>query len=530
MRNRTRFLPPILAILCVMAAFTGSAAASPATGDLRFAQEAKSSFDRFTSAPSAATQAWMREHYDRMRTYAPYFDGRTSWYSNSWAYKDSYAVYKNGDGSPADHARYVLKDGAGNPMFIPYGCGGGTCPLYAADIGDPGFRAAWIAELRETMRAGNYRGVFVDDVNMEFRVSDGHGNERAPMNPRTGRAMTHAEWKNYMAAFMEEIRASFPGKEIVHNSLWFAGHDDPAVARQLRAADVINMERGVVDGGLTGGGGQFGLDTFLGHVEWLHANGKAVTYDAYASNRDEAEYNMAAYFLTNGERDTYRSDYRSTPDDWWNGYDVKLGAAKGARYSQDGLLRRDFANGYVLLNKPGNPTRTVATAGGRGPDGAPRNAVTLRAGQGAVVQGELPPVVVPVLAKPVTNPISAVIAKVQSRGSTPVRKAVSRKVKAKARRIARRSVLVKGKVRGKSKGSRARTSSARAAKVRIQLRRRVGKRWVRVKAATVRVNRNGRFSKLFSHLRRGRYSVKASAVGRSGAKAKVSARGFRIAR
>lgn len=519
--HRYRFFLPVLAILCLMASFSASAQAS-ATGDLRFAQEAKSSFDRFTERPSAATQAWMREHYDRMRTYAPYFDGRTGWYSNSWTYKDSYAVYKNDDGTPADNAQYVLKDGAGNKLFINYGCGGGTCPLYAADFGNPAFRAAWIAELRETMRGGNYKGIFVDDVNMEFRISNGNGNHVAPINPRTGRAMTEAEWKGYMATFMEEIRAAFPGKEIVHNALWFAGHDDPAVARQLRAADVINLERGVVDGGLQRGRGQFGLETFLAHVDWLHRNGKAVTYDAYASNRDEAEYNMAAYFLTNNERDTYRSDWRSTPDDWWNGYDVNLGAAKGARYTQDGLLRRDFANGYVLLNQPGNPTRTIATVGGRGPDGAPRNTVSLRGGQGAVVVGELPPVVVPVLSKPVTNPVSAVTQKVAGRSAAaPARKAVSKKVKAKARKIARRAVLVKGKVR---------SGKGRAAKVRIQVRRKVGKRWVAVRTATVKVNKKGRFSKLFTGLKKGRYNTVATGLGRMAPKAKVSARGFKIAR
>jgi hypothetical protein len=515
---RTRFFLPVAAILCAMASFTGSASAASATGDLRFAQEAKSSLDRFTESPSADTQAWMRQHYDRMRTYAPYFDGRTTWYSNSWAYKDSYGVYKNEDGSPGENGRYVLKDSSGNKMFIPFGCGGGTCPLYAADIGDPGFRAAWIADLRQTMRGANYKGVFVDDVNMEFRVSDGNGDERAPVNPRTGHAMTHAEWKGYMATFMEEIRAAFPDKEIVHNAIWYSGHDDPDVARELRSADVINLERGVVDGGLSRGGGTFGVETFLKHVEWLHRNGKAVTYDAYASTRDEAEYNMAAYFLTNNERDTYRSDFRSTPDDWWNGYDVKLGAAKGPRYEQDGLLRRDFENGYVLLNQPGNPTRTVATAGGRGPDGAPRNAVTLRGGSGAVVVGQLPPVVVPVLAKPVTNPVGAVLSKVLGRTSRASKTKVSKRSKAKARKIARRSVLVKGKVR-QAKG--------RTGKVRIQVRRRHGKHWVAVRTATVNVKR-GRFSKLFTGLRKGRYSAKASSLGARGAKANVSARGFAI--
>ena len=40
-------------------------------------------------------------------------------------------------------------------------------------------------------------------------------------------------------------------------------------------------------------------------------------------------------------------------------YDVDLGAPKGARYVWKNLIRRDFANGIVLLNPPGQPT--VAT-------------------------------------------------------------------------------------------------------------------------------------------------------------------------
>ena len=51
---------------------------------------------------------------------------------------------------------------------------------------------------------------------------------------------------------------------------------------------MVNLERGVVDGGLHTGTGQFGVETFLAHVDWLHRNGKAVTYDAYAEQRDRA--------------------------------------------------------------------------------------------------------------------------------------------------------------------------------------------------------------------------------------------------
>ncbi len=122
---------------------------------------------------------------------------------------------------------------------------------------------------------------------------------------------------------------------------------------------LVDIERGVSDGGLGAGGGRFGFETLLQHIDWLHARGKAVLFDAYTEDRHGAEYNMATYFLVNGTRDALRTNYRHTPDDWWSGYDVDLGAAKGDRYESDGLLRRDFANGYVLVNQPGRPPVTV---------------------------------------------------------------------------------------------------------------------------------------------------------------------------
>jgi len=497
----------ILGIALVMA-FTATASASPAAGEVRFVQEAKSSFDQFTQAPSAQTQAWMRDHYNRMRTYAPYFDGRTSWYSNGWSYKDSYAIYKDDAATQTTHPEWILKDPQGKRLFIPYGCGGGTCPLFAGDIGNPAFRANWINEARVTM-AQNYKGLFVDDVNMEFRVGNGNGDQVAPMNPRTGRPMTAAEWRRYMADFMEEIRAAFPSKEIVHNAIWYAGTTDPDIRRAYKAADVINLERGVVDGGITAGGGQFGYETYLSQIDWLHSQGIAVTLDSYADSRVSAEYNLASYFLINGETDTYRTDWRSTPEDWWTGYDVSLGAPKGQRYVAGGLLRRDFENGYAVVNQPGRPSVTVNTPGGAGPDGAPRESVTLAGGQGAVILGQVPAPAAAAASlslKPVPNPISA---------SVPGRAAT----KAAPSTRLRRSVLVRGSVR-RSQGGR----------VLVQIRRLKNGRWITVRRAHVRVAENGRFARLFTGLQRGRYSAKGRYLKASAAQVKVASRSFSIRR
>ena len=47
---------------------------------------------------------------------------------------------------------------------------------------------------------------------MELRISDGNGNLQWPVDPRTGKAMTEAAWRRYMAEFMEQIRARAPGR------------------------------------------------------------------------------------------------------------------------------------------------------------------------------------------------------------------------------------------------------------------------------------------------------------------------------
>src|SRR5581483_2016885 len=176
---------------------------------------------------------------------------------------------------------------------------------------------------------------------------------------RTGRTLGDTEWRGYMATFTEEIRAAFPTAEIVHNNLWFVGHDDPAVQRELLATDWINLERGVNDSGITGGGGTYGFDTFLGYIDWLHGHGKAIVFDAGVPDDAGREYGLATYFATGAGRDLVGNTPRSTPSDWWPSYDVSLGNALGARRAWNGVIRRDFERGTVLVKPPGSASQTI---------------------------------------------------------------------------------------------------------------------------------------------------------------------------
>jgi putative glycosyl hydrolase-like family 15 (GHL15) protein len=341
---------------------------------------ADGSFDQFLQQPSATLISWMQAHYARMLVYPP---TRLSWYLNAWAYKDTYAIYV---GSPlaASHPDWILRDAYGNKLYIPYACGGGTCPQYAGDVGNPAFRSNWIDEARATMTAG-YRGLYLDDFNMRLQIGDGNGNLVTPMNPRTGRAMTVDEWRSSMADLATELRAALPNAEVVQNQVYFfAPPTDPDVVRATQHASYVWVERACNDAGLVGGTGTYGFETLLAFIDAVHADGAGtIEHIEVSSGRELA---AACFFLTSTGSDGLVNASTSLPTNWWSGNDVDLGNPVSARYRWNGLFRRDFVRGMVLVNQPGSPTITVDLPGTYTRlDGTPVTRVTLGASDGAVL-------------------------------------------------------------------------------------------------------------------------------------------------
>ena len=392
-------LRPIALALAALAASITGATASPAlaatdatgrTGEVRFVKRMTPEFDRHVVGTSAAQQAWMNDKFWRTEVFTPFFDGMTSWYGKGWVYKDLYAIH-TGSGLAARRPEWVLRSAAGKNLFIPWGCGGGTCPQLAADITSPAFRAAWIADLKASLARG-YKGAWIDDVNLEMRVGDGNGNAVAPYSPALGRTMTADDWREAVASFTEQIRREIPDQELLHNSIWYAGQGagrdrNADVQRQIASADYINVERGFNDGGLTGGTGEWSARELLAFIDRVHAKGKGVIIDAFDNSLAGAEYSLANYLLINTGRDGV-GEISAAPDAWWKGWDTDLGTASSARYDWQGLMRRDFAGGLVLVNEPQAPARTVTLPQPMTTiDGRTVTSVTLSAGRGAVLFG-----------------------------------------------------------------------------------------------------------------------------------------------
>ncbi len=379
-------------------------------------------------------------------------------------------------------------------MYIPYGCSGTTCPQYAADVGDPSFRHAWIAEARAELEKG-YAGLWIDDVNLEFRVGNGAGVQTPPIDPRTGQAMTETAWREYVDTFLEEIRQALPETELLENSIWFAGGPErwknPLVRRQIATADYINLERGVNDEGLTGGSGVWSLKTFLSFVDYLHAAGKGVILDGDSNTPTGREYSLAAYYLISGGNDGIGNG-AMTPENWWPAYSEDLGTPEGPRSEWEGLLRRNYSDGIALVNEPGAPTRTVTLpAPMYDTEGTTVTSVTLGASGGAVLRYVEPPHT-PGGAE---GPGGARHPKTPGSGeSSPV----SIRLSLRSRKHGGVVIL------------HGRASSGVSGEVQLSVERLVHGHWSAARTLTARLGRAGRFAATLEHLPAGRYQARAS--------------------
>ncbi|MSO42279.1 MAG: hypothetical protein EXQ70_10375 [Solirubrobacterales bacterium] len=388
LRRLLTLLTAAMVLAAVAPALASAASAGP--GRIGFIRNATSPFDPYLTGSSQAQREWMGQHYAGMRGYPPFFDQALSWAPPSDFYRDLYSLYRDADADKAamqQHPEWVLRDGQNRKLFIPSGCDGTSCPQYAGDIGSPGFRAWWISQARLDLDKG-YAGVFIDDVNLEMRVSDASEQDADPIDPRTGHPMTDSAWRRYLADFTVEISEALPDASITQNAHWWIKHSDPDNQRSIDSADVIELERGFNDAGITHGGGIFGYETFLNHIDWLHARGKSVIVEPYGLNPQKREYEMASLFLVHQGNDAISSDFQANPDNWWPGWETDLGAPQGARHEWKGLWRRDFEQGVVLVNQPDSATRTVDLDGPYrrlGADDA--TSVTLPQSRGAVLIG-----------------------------------------------------------------------------------------------------------------------------------------------
>jgi hypothetical protein len=350
---------------------------------------------------------WLNESFDAMVVYPPWFDEHTEGYSDGFVYKDLYAiydcrlpydpnhpgVYSDGTVEPDSEMSicaganqsnllglynaameaeadpltqdWILKDADGNPLYIHFPDAHGRYSQFAADVSNVTFRQFWLSQLETLLNIDEntpspYRGIFIDDVNMQLDKSVSNGECRLIDVTKScywQTQMSAEQWASSMVAFVQEVRASFPDHEITHNSVWYHTTPDPShINAQIAAADIINVERGFHDAGLNTNT-VAALFSFHDKVHSLHRHISHYIRVADQGNTGvlaqlrELEHGLAGWLLISGGRDYFGADDFVFPGLTWEGFAVNLGEALSERsINKVGLYQRAFDKGMVLLN------------------------------------------------------------------------------------------------------------------------------------------------------------------------------------
>lgn len=232
--------------------------------------------------------------------------------------------------------------------------------IWAADVGSPSYQQKWAENVLAQVRAEGWDGVFIDDVNPTISPHyDPAGVARYPTD-----AQYSAATRSAVATIGPALRSA--GKVAIAN---LGGHwaDFPGVV-----ADWLQFLDGAMDEHFTkaGGGPGTGLvdgDAWrreLDEVRLAESQGKAFLGVAHSSGDDPgaARYGWATTLLAANGHSYFALQGDYTNETWYPDYDLPIGQPVGAQTDADGIYRRAFTCGLVLVN-PTAQARPVGFGG-----------------------------------------------------------------------------------------------------------------------------------------------------------------------
>ncbi|MEP7126860.1 MAG: putative glycoside hydrolase [Byssovorax sp.] len=233
------------------------------------------------------------------------------------------------------------------------------------NVADPGFQGYWIQSIAQQITAGEYDGVLLGSASPVLLQSEA----QAPPEPRlTGTGardnvipeLGNKTFIQAWTAWIVTLDAALGSKALALI---------PAVGPGITSWDTTPYD-------LTAGAFSEGYaDPAFAEADWarstnlllsLAAKGKIVILQNTLSAPDDVArrmYYLANYLLVRGNR-SYLDYFAAGPMEWYPEWGLELGAATstGAKVDdllKDGVYRRDFEKGIVLVNPTSSPV-TVA--------------------------------------------------------------------------------------------------------------------------------------------------------------------------
>jgi hypothetical protein len=255
-----------------------------------------------------------------------------------------------------NHPDWFLQDAGGNRLIFE-----NYPSSRVMDVGNQAYQDAGIAHVVAMAKASGFDGVFLDDANASLRWVVAGGSAASVSYP------TDATWQAAVYSFFTRVAPQLhaAGLGVVAN---IGGSTvTPGLWQKWNAPLDGAMEEAWTDGGEGLGQQVPDWSTKLENIAWSESNGKYAILNSYNTTEAGNTYGLASMMLVAGcwsSYDTANSRYQS--ETWYPEYDTaaQLGAPLGGfTVLPDGVYRRDFANGVVLVNPSTSPAGVVGLGG-----------------------------------------------------------------------------------------------------------------------------------------------------------------------
>jgi hypothetical protein len=215
------------------------------------------------------------------------------------------------------------------------------------DPGNPEYRSFWLERARNSQVTLGWNGVFIDNVEASLEAS-------RQRNLVPERYADDASYQDAITGFLEFLYTNYfhpQGRPMMANIT--ALNDPKTWFRYLDYLDGVMIEAFAVDWH----DGYRSVDNWekqLAMVEETQSLGKSVILVAqgHREDTDRQLFALASYLLVNNGLAYFRYADYDLYDEIWNydNYSLDLGAPLGSRYQTAGLVKRDFANGFVQVD------------------------------------------------------------------------------------------------------------------------------------------------------------------------------------
>lgn len=239
---------------------------------------------------------------------------------------------------------------------------------YLMELNQASFRQYWQNEVLRQIQANDDDGVFMDSLSVPNYLGYDH---YAPPLPAVDDVFEDA-WANKISAWLEWLQGQPLSRyHVVPNmGSWITSRE----TTDYGAADGLMIEGFAMDADQS----PYALEDWqlqMNRILQATRLGQAIMAQTYVTGGQERLFTAGCYFLVKEDK-TYLNLELGLEPEWWPEYDLPLGAPsnRAVRGIQDldadgdNVYRRDFDNGFVLVN-PTNPwdgsgvTRTLPLGG-----------------------------------------------------------------------------------------------------------------------------------------------------------------------